>query len=1393
MHDFRKLITLALLIMLSSLMALDITPGQLLFKTNKPLQDLRSDRTGLPSFDSYLNSLGATNLRPIKGMHQDRYYMIDLDQEPNWQDLQEGKLRFAGIEYVQPNYLNKMHLEPNDPLYGVQFHYLVSLPQAWNITTGSDLVLVGVVDSGILRDHPDLMDNIYINPREIPDNGIDDDNNGYIDDWCGWDFVDAPEMADIAIGDYMDQDNDVTDENYHGTHVSGIIGAVGNNNLGISGVAWNVKILPIRAGFRTIEGDGYLQDDDVAAAIIYAADMGCRVINMSWGDDKYAPIIGDACQYAYDKGAVLVASAGNMPLPILNYPAKLGTVISVGAINRSRNLAGFSSYGPDLDLVAPGEMILSTYKNTPGEQYFEMSGTSMSAPYVTGAIALLLAMRPDLSPSEVRSLLLNSTDDLGAPGFDIYYGHGLLNVRKLLESVDPPLIHISHPVEHQSVSSSFDIKGTIQAKDFFRYSVMYASKQIPTTILDWKDVQNHTNQPSYKMVPVENGVLAHFYIPDLLPEGDYLIRIQYENRQGKKYNQFLNVIYNNSLPILRPETVESHKRYDGQNIRYYVTAVFDEAVYTQLKVTASDGSIHYCYGAEADSIQVWALPQTLPEGQISASIRATNASNFSIETQEFTNLVDIRYELIPNYGYSSTMIGNPRIPLSRMHDFNGDGIPEYVAMDLPKSGYGNVKVYQPTPGGHIVTHDYREEFRPFDLGNTDIVGQELLYIRGDTAYLRETQSEHTYPNLDIWSEQSVTGGVIADYNANGRKDILLVRNLPTQNVIQAYQRETGATVTPKNTLTNPTSTSLRNIFVPTIIVENLDGDQFPDILTADTDGDVMIFEIRNDALHELTWHYEMPVGNTYTLAAGDFDGNGRKDFIVGGYRTDIVNPDKSFWYFEGFRNTANNRYQSMGNIMFNNVMTQNGIRSFDLDGDGKDEIILGIPPNLYILKYVDGEFKPVFNGSSMRSYDILCRKDESGRSFFATNDAFMDSTAFMEWTADEPYTGPPPPANFSAIPLDEANAILNWKDSGADEYRVYRKEEDEEPILIATVPYNAFVDGNLQEGIRYQYAVSAVHNGYSPPEGIPTKWIEVLPLPAPQLETIEMTSPWEVKLVFDQRLDQTALMPNRYELSHDIGIPHGINAIATQRGVLLRFSKALPPIDDSFTLTLRQLSGVTGVPVPYSQLQFPYQQDTQAPQITGVTISQDHRSIKIDFNETISSSPDPNHLLNYSLHTPANDPDNSITSVYHYDDSIQLNFAHPLKYSNQAYHVEISNIQDLAGNTISSQHRIARFHLMDSQDLKNLKAFPNPVHASVNNWIAIHNFPMEKTGKISIYNSSGDLVHKSSLGPFKAELGNNIWRWDMKNSSGGNVSSGIYFYVVEMDKEIARGKFAIIR
>jgi len=280
----------------------------------------------------------------------------------------------------------------------------ISATQAWDVATGSRSVVVAVIDSGIDLAHPDLVANLWTNPGEIAGNGLDDDRNGFVDDVHGWNFA--------------ANDANVQDGYGHGTHVAGIIGAVGNNGVGVTGVAWNVSIMPLK--FQDDRGVGYT--GDAIKAVQYATmmrrDYGVNVvvINASWGGGTgFSSLLETAIRDAGSTGITFVAAAGNSGANndvATRYPSgyDLPNVIAVGACDSTGSLAGFSDYGAtSVDLAAPGTSIYSTL---PGGRYGWLAGTSQAAPHVTGAVALLAAARPGISVAEVRTAILGSVDHL---------------------------------------------------------------------------------------------------------------------------------------------------------------------------------------------------------------------------------------------------------------------------------------------------------------------------------------------------------------------------------------------------------------------------------------------------------------------------------------------------------------------------------------------------------------------------------------------------------------------------------------------------------------------------------------------------------------------------------------------------------------------------------------------------------------------------------------------------------------------------------------------------------------------------------------------------------------------------------------------------------------------
>ncbi|MBT6459670.1 MAG: S8 family serine peptidase, partial [Planctomycetaceae bacterium] len=330
----------------------------------------------------------------------------------------------------------------------------IDATEAWEITTGSHDVVIGVIDSGVDITHPDLAANIWVNPGETPNNGIDDDGNGFIDDVNGWDFY--------------DDDNSPNDGNGHGTHVAGTIGAVGNNNLGITGVNWQVSLLPLR--FLGNDGSGWTSD--AVAAVNYATmlkrDFGINVAgtNNSWGGGGYSRTLDRAIQVANDEGIMFIAAAGNQgtnndanPSYPTNYTSP--NVISVAALNRNDSLASFSNYGATtVDVGAPG---VSIYSTLPGNSYGSLSGTSMAAPHVAGVVGLLNAAKPGISVTEVTNAIFDSVDPLQSLNGKTLTG-GRVNAASALTSLlgQPPSID---PIDNLVISSDKILNISVTASD----------------------------------------------------------------------------------------------------------------------------------------------------------------------------------------------------------------------------------------------------------------------------------------------------------------------------------------------------------------------------------------------------------------------------------------------------------------------------------------------------------------------------------------------------------------------------------------------------------------------------------------------------------------------------------------------------------------------------------------------------------------------------------------------------------------------------------------------------------------------------------------------------------------------------------------------------------------
>ena len=296
----------------------------------------------------------------------------------------------------------------------------IEAPKAWERTAGSQDIVVAVIDSGIDTTLPQLAEKIWINPGEIKGNGIDDDGNGYIDDIHGWDFRDNDSSS-----------LDGSKIHWHGTFIAGIIAA--QPGMGkVAGVAPGIRIMDLR--FLDSKNRFYGSDwKKFVKAVDYAVDNGARIINLSvYTNGKPPLILEQALRRAVQHGVIVVGIAGNDSEPQVCYPAKYASVLAVSATDRDNHLADFSNYGTEVSVAAPGEKITSLF---PGGAVGTSSGTSFSAPHVSGTLALILSCNPDLSPSQAVDLLKQTSVDLGNCGCDRQFGAGLIDAGQAVAKV----------------------------------------------------------------------------------------------------------------------------------------------------------------------------------------------------------------------------------------------------------------------------------------------------------------------------------------------------------------------------------------------------------------------------------------------------------------------------------------------------------------------------------------------------------------------------------------------------------------------------------------------------------------------------------------------------------------------------------------------------------------------------------------------------------------------------------------------------------------------------------------------------------------------------------------------------------------------------------------------
>ena len=505
-------------------------------------------------------------------------YLLEVPEET---EIEAAAAEFSHdphVAYAQPNYLVQALWTPNDPYYassgswGQPYEDLwglkkIQAAQAWDLSQGEGVV-VGVVDTGLDYNHPDIAANVWTNTTETPGNGLDDDGNGFVDDVRGWDF---------AYGD-----NNPQDGYGHGTHVSGTVAAIGNNGVGIVGVAPQATILPVKG--LDDSGSGY--SDWLANALHYAADNGADVINNSWGCGfcPSVPVFEEAVRYVHGLGVVVVFAAGNSNNDVANSsPQNQPETVVVSAFDQNDQKTFFTSFGTKVDVAAPGggpnvappsvdpfRNILSLKAQGTGNadlmvgtDYLRNAGTSMAAPHASGLAALILSRHLEFTNEQIRWVMRLSADDVDVPGFDQNAGYGRINAARALDIQSLSLldVQITEPSGGVTIGATTTVKirGTAAGSGFVSYQLSYRGASSAVWVL--------LGGPS--TIPVTNGVLGTWEV-GALDQGTHIIRLAATNTEGFTFESFTDVLYERGVRAITNDPTKSHTypAISGDNIAW---------------------------------------------------------------------------------------------------------------------------------------------------------------------------------------------------------------------------------------------------------------------------------------------------------------------------------------------------------------------------------------------------------------------------------------------------------------------------------------------------------------------------------------------------------------------------------------------------------------------------------------------------------------------------------------------------------------------------------------------------------------------------------------------------------------------------------------------------------
>ncbi|MCU0414353.1 MAG: S8 family serine peptidase, partial [Ignavibacteriaceae bacterium] len=1141
-----KMFSFILLLLISSSFASAQTTYFIKYKENVPFAEIEQKvqqdqfipsgspfqiQTDLKSVDYLAKGIAKSN--DVLGRIIKITFVEDVDEGSFLQlkNLDEN------IEYVQKAVAYQINIVPDDSLVSQQWALSkIQAFDAWDKTQGADSVFIGMIDTGIDYFHPDLKNKIWQNPGEIGNgketNGIDDDNNGFVDDYRGWDFTDRVGFPfDSSGGDYLGWDNDPLDEQGHGTYISGIAAAQTNNFTGIAGTAPNIKLMNLRA----FDPGGYGEEDDVAAAILYAIQMKVKVLNMSFGDYSFSYVLRDVIQFAYSKNLVLVGSSGNQNSSDPHYPSGYSEVICVGNSTQDDFRAGNSNYGSTLDLMAPGTQIVTTARDN---NYASISGTSASTPHVAAAAALILSLG-NFTNEEVKQILKSTSDDISEPGWDIFTGAGRLNMNRAVTVTAPSIIKIIHPTQDfATLDSELKINATVLSALFSSFSLYYGYGLNPTNWISL--IERGSNQFSNEDI----FTLSLTSLPDTV----YCLRLVVSLNNGRTLEERVNFFVNRTPPIT--ELISVGPAFYGDKTTILAAMYTDEPTVTRMyyrRFGDTDFNFITLDGFTTNNQFVKYLHYGFIPKQL---VEQNSAYEIYFEAENLVGLKTVIKDNGENFlfttNYEADYAAEILLPFS---------VPPGSIYQDPVNITNNdfTEVYLRTNANSRVTNLFKltnDSFEVIDSLQDRIIRDfgdfnknglnDLLTSWVRNGYILEQQNSNSSTfDQKYANETGKFWPIMAeDVDGDGVTEIVVVNSDTSVNI---WKVKNDLTLYDPITLSNFTDRWIGNniLDAPNGVKADINSDGIMELWFVDVDGDIFSYNILG-----LNNYQQGNVINTGFLGSaayltvGDFNGDSKDELAVLLHSIDAI--DIAPYYRMVVFNLLGNQL----NILYDQVLvdastefrssfqsSENGIRFADLDEDGLDELIVFMFPYSYI-------FKHQFVGSNK----IISFKENINSNAIFVGDLNNNNVPeigfptdiginFYEFTISKKASTP---YNVNGFSIDSTSIFLSWQGS-VDQYYIYRGlSADNLTLIDSVISAVQYADFNLNKNTSYFYAIQAFDLSKEDPYSNLSRVIEVYCHTPGKVISVIGTSSNTVTVKFSEKMNNTIENLQAFKLNGNV-------------------------------------------------------------------------------------------------------------------------------------------------------------------------------------------------------------------------------------------------------------------